>query len=202
MTNNLKRQYFNELAPRWDTLPSPSGAAARVRDFVRRALQPEARRILDVGCGTGLLLPHLIAERPDAQCIVEFDLAEAMLAENARNFADRQIIRVCGAAEELPFRRDSFDVILCFGVLPHLLALEQALRHLLDLLAPRGVLSVGHLMASGELNAFHQGLGQPVAGDYLPPAVELGRLLEDAGAVKVVAEENPGWYFVRGERAA
>ena len=199
---NPKQQYFNELAPRWDMLPSPIEAAERVRQFVKRAHRRGARRILDVGCGTGVLVPHLLAECQDAECILEFDFAEGMLVENARKFTDERLARVCGNAGDLPLAFGSFDMVLCFGVLPHLRELPAVLRQLLRLLRPQGALSVGHLMGSGELNAFHRGLGEPVANDYLPPTSDLARMLGVAGFLNIVAEEKPDWYFVRGERLA
>lgn len=196
-----KRQYFNGLAPRWDGMPAPPEAPARVAQFVARAVRPDDRWILDVGCGTGVLLPALLEAAGGAARIVETDVAELMLAENRRKFPEGPVERVCAEALRLPFPDGFFDAVLCFGVLPHLGAAEHALPRLLSNVKPGGILAVGHLMDSATLNAFHAGLAGPVNRDRLPPAAALAETLRCLGAAVRAAEDAPGWYFVAAERA-
>jgi malonyl-CoA O-methyltransferase len=197
---NQKRRYFNELAPRWDTLPSPPDAADKVRRFVERALTPDARLVLDIGGGTGILLPALLERCGAAARLLELDLAEGMLAESARKFADQRVARLCADARRLPLRAASFDLVLCFGVLPHLGEVGEALRGLMHVLRAGGVLAVGHLMGSRELNTFHASLDAAVASDRLPSAEALTEILRGLGAAEIIAEEGSDWYFVRAEK--
>ena len=200
MATNQKRHYFNELAPRWDGLPSPSDAADKVRQFVDRVAMLGARRVLDGGGGTGILLPALLERSDPGAQLVELDLAESMLAESARKFSDSRVLRVCADARHLSLALGSFDLVFCFGVLPHLGDAADALREFFQVLHVGGTLAVGHLMGSRELNAFHESLGEPVAGDVLPPAETLADVLRNLGASEIVAEESPAWYFVRAEK--
>ena len=78
---------------------------------------------------------------------------------------------------------------------------SAALRQILRVLRPGGVICVGHLMGSSELNAFHGSLEGPVAVDFLPPAAALARMLKELGAVVIEAEETSEWYFVRAEKS-
>ena len=107
MATNQKRHYFNELARRWDELPSPSDATEKVRRFVDRAIRPGARRVLDVGGGTGILLLALLERCDPGAQLVELDLAESMLAESARKFSDSRVRRVCADARCLPWRQEA-----------------------------------------------------------------------------------------------
>jgi ubiquinone/menaquinone biosynthesis C-methylase UbiE len=195
MSTATKRRHFNELAPRWDQLPGPSDALPKVAEFVARASQTRAKRILDVGCGTGILVPYLLRACPQARCVVELDFAEEMLRENARKLAHRHVARLCADAQALPFRDECFDLVLCFAVLPHLVDLEAALRELSRVLRRSGGFAVGHLMGSAELNALHHSLGEPLAHDTLPPVESLAQSLRQLGATVVSAEERPDWYF-------
>jgi ubiquinone/menaquinone biosynthesis C-methylase UbiE len=104
-------------------------------------------------------------------------------------------------ATNLPLPDESMDVVLCFNAAPHLGGGEPAFRDLFRVLARGGVLAVGHLMNSTELNQFHGNLHSPVAHDYLPSARELGNILSDLGGINVMAQEQHGWYFVRAEKA-
>jgi len=200
MAMNLKRRYFNELAPRWDALPAPLDATDKVRHFVERAVAPDARLVLDIGGGTGILLPVLLEKFGAAARLVELDLAENMLAESARKFSAPWVLRLCADARYLPLRAESADLILCFGVLPHLGEAGEALRGLMQVLRPGGALAVGHLMGSRELNALHASLDAAVAGDRLPSAGALAEIFHGLGATAIVAEEYPDWYFVRAEK--
>lgn len=201
MNLSLKREYFNDLASRWDQLPAPPGAAASVERFVEAAVDRSARLILDAGCGTGILLPPLRRLAPECR-VVEMDVAEQMLAESRKKEASARIVQVCGDARRPPFASGAFDAVLCFGVLPHLAPIEEALRNLLACLRPGGLLSVGHLMGSEALNALHASLGPAVAGDRLPSSERLAALLTGLGAEVARREEAPDRYLVQARRQA
>jgi ubiquinone/menaquinone biosynthesis C-methylase UbiE len=202
MNMTPKRQYFSDLAPQWDSFPTVPDAPAKIRRYLARSARPGARLILDVGCGTGILLPYLLEMYPQAACLVECDYAEGMLVENARKSASDRVLRLCADVQNLPFVGPSFDLILCFSVLPHFSDMASAVERLYRALRPQGVLTVGHLSASKELNEFHSSLDAPVRHDRLPPAGELGAILGRFGATAVSMEEETDWYFVRAEKGS
>jgi ubiquinone/menaquinone biosynthesis C-methylase UbiE len=202
MSENAKRDYFNGLAPRWDGIPRKEDATAKLRRFVRQSADRAPSAVLDVGCGTGVLLADILDAFPQVDCVVEADFALAMLQENGRKNRDQRVHRVCSDAMRLPVPSGTFDLVLCFGILPHLEDGRAALAELLRVVKPGGSLAVGHLAGSSELNAFHGSLDGPVSRDVLPDSESLARELAGAGAVRVSAEEDPGWYFVRAEKPA
>jgi demethylmenaquinone methyltransferase/2-methoxy-6-polyprenyl-1,4-benzoquinol methylase len=202
MSVSSKVEYFNQIAPQWDSLPCPDDAPEKIRRFIGRVLRPEHRAVLDVGCGTGILVGTLLEARPGVKEVLELDLAVEMLRENRRKHADSRIHRVCADAQRLPFRESRFDLVLCFNVLPHLGEIGAALTRLVGVLRPGGTLAIGHAMNSDALNALHASLGGAVGGDQLPPAAALAAELRRIGASVLSEEESPGWYFVEAKRAA
>jgi len=197
-----KQAFFNQVAPSWDNMQQDSPETkSGIRKFVQSAYLNTAKTILDVGCGTGVLVPHLLAAYSNAPLIVELDFAEEMLAVNRAKHTDPRLARLAADATNLPLPDESMDVVLCFNAAPHLGSDKTAFRDLFRVLASGGVLAVGHLMNSAELNQFHGNLHGPVAHDHLPPARELGNILSGLGGINVVAEEQQGWYFVRAEKA-
>ena len=200
METDPKRQYFNELAARWDSFPTIPEASAKICAYLERSIHPRPERILDIGCGTGILLPSMMKMYPNAKVIVEFDFAEQMLMENAKKFSDSRIIHVHGDANRLPFVVPTFDLILCFSTFPHLRDQRVILEQLLRSLRPGGVLTIGHMSASQELNDFHRSLDAPVNHDHLMPAVDLAKILKELEYCQIIAEEEKDWYFVRAEK--
>lgn len=74
--------------------------------------------VLDVGCGTGLLFSHVVAE---AQTVVGVDISRLLLRqakERARNFRNVHLIQA--DADHLPFRNACFRVVFAFTVLQNM----------------------------------------------------------------------------------
>ena len=97
----------------------------------------QARRVLDVGCGVGALLPHLDKAAPRAM-IVGLDRTEAMVALGPRDFP-----LLVGDAAELPFPDGSFDAVVMAFMLFHLPRPTAGLVEAWRVLRPGG--SVGLL---------------------------------------------------------
>jgi ubiquinone/menaquinone biosynthesis C-methylase UbiE len=200
MQENDRQAYFNRLAADWDSFPKMGGSDEKVLRYVKQSTSGAPRRILDLGCGTGILLDALLDSASGLECVIELDFALDMLRANAKKFADKRVRRVCADALRLPVASSSFDLVLCFGILPHLEDQEEALAELLRVVRPGGAVTVGHLVGSRELNAFHGSLSGPVAGDLLAASAALAEKLSEAGAVHIQAEENADWYFLYAEK--
>lgn len=90
------------------------------------------RDVLEVGCGTGLVLQR-IAEF--ARTATGVDLSPGMLEKaRARGLEVKQ-----GSATELPFPDASFDVACSFKVLPHVPEIDKALTEMARVVRPSGV---------------------------------------------------------------
>lgn len=96
-------------------------------------LRPGAR-VLEVGCGTGLLTSELVRRQA---AVVAMDLSEHLL-EVARQRPDNtDALLLRGNAYELSFRSNTFDGIVGSSVLHHL-DVPQALREFHRVLRPGG----------------------------------------------------------------
>src|SRR5690606_7344623 len=89
--------------------------------------------VLEVGCGTGLVLRRIARFAKSAKGV---DLSPGML-ERAR---ERGLDVIEGSATALPFEKDSFDVTCSFKVLAHVPEIDLALSERARVTRPGGVI--------------------------------------------------------------
>jgi SAM-dependent methyltransferase len=110
--------------------------AAWTRDLRRYAFEraglKRARRVLEVGCGTGAILADL--DTPAA--VHGLDLEPARLVE-ARTHAPRAAL-TCGDALRLPYPTAAFDIVFCHFLLLWVPDPLQALREMKRVARPGG----------------------------------------------------------------
>ncbi len=88
-------------------------------------------RILEAGCGTGLILQRIAGR---ARRAVGLDLSAGMLSAAA----GRQLTVVQGSVDALPFADGSFDTVLSFKVLAHVSTIVPTLAELARVTHPGG----------------------------------------------------------------
>lgn len=104
-----------------------------------RFLEGSAKKILDVGCGTGAIgIPLALLGHQ----VTAVDLCSNMLKKMQKNAAshDVEIECYCTAADELPFEDNIFDVVVNRNLLWALEDPEKALRQWKRVLKPGGLL--------------------------------------------------------------
>lgn len=114
---------------------------------------PEAPRVLDLGCGTGLGAELL---RPFASEIVGVDLAPGMI-EVARAKGLYDALHVAEVEQFLTAGEDTFDLILASNVLIYFGPLEGLLAAVAARLAPGGLLLFDVEQDDAAPHAFHAG---------------------------------------------
>lgn len=123
----------------------------------RRWLAQGARgRVLDLGTGTGRMLPHY----PPAVRVVGLDPSPAALGRARRR--GRRVPLVVGRAESLPFRDGAFDTVVGSLVLCSVADPGRALAEVRRVLAPGGELrAVEHVRSARTWRARVQDWIQP-----------------------------------------
>lgn len=92
-------------------------------------------RLLNVGCGTGGF--NVVAAQAGADAWGVDPAAEAVALTAVRSRGQR-VLR--GEAEALTFADGTFDVVYCYSALEHVADARQALREMIRVLRPGGVL--------------------------------------------------------------
>jgi len=149
-----QRHGFDARAATWDDDPRKQSRAEAMAAAIRAAVPlTPGMRMLEYGCGTGLL-SFALAPFPGEAVLA--DASDGML-EVLRGKIDRIGARNFRAAKlDLltdPLPSERFDLVTMLMVLHHIADTEALLRKLCALLAPGGRLCVGDLDAEG--GAFH-----------------------------------------------
>ena len=105
----MKLKYILWIALQWILAPC---FGAKIRRMVHEQMAPTMEgRWLDVGCG-----PRSPAVRTLPGTLVGVDCVPDMLCE----WRCEAIVLACATATALPFASESFDGVVCFGLLHHL----------------------------------------------------------------------------------
>ncbi len=112
--------------------------AAALIELVRES---EARKVLEIGCGTGRWLADLLDSRAISPAsLFGLDRSAGMLFEANGRRLGLQIVQ--GLAEFLPFPAATFDLVYCINAVHHFTQPQQFIHQAFSLLRPGGHLVV------------------------------------------------------------
>ena len=202
-----RRTFFNERADAWlDTWykDSATGTYTRHREKFERlfTLVPihEAERVLDVGCGSGVLVPYLLEKMSGQGVVYELDYAERMIRANKQMHRDGRVRFIVADVADMPLEKETCDVVMCFACFPHIHDKKTALEGMTAVLKKNGFLAVAHLESSQDINRHHRKSGTPVMHDTLPKRQEMISLFEAAGLSIERFIDESGFYLVLGRK--
>lgn len=190
---NNTRHYFEQIAHTWDE-PSTERISG-----LQRLLQsmdhflPTSGLILEVGTGTGALIPLCYQFRPDIH-LISIDLAFNML-HRARQRVEHACLMQADALD-LPFPSSSFAAILCHNSFPHFGNHPSALQELQRVVCMGGHVIVAHDIGREQVNSIHMHIHAGFIHHHLlPTGEELTGLFRQAGLTPVKIEDETEYYL-------
>ena len=195
-----KEEFFNQMAATWDERFYTAEMAERLPRLVSLFHLKLGARILDVGAGTGGIIPHLLEAIGSEGSIWAVDFAEEMVKIGRMKFQkESRVVFELASVENLPYKDQFFDHVVCFGAFPHFGDKEKALEEMGRVLKARGTLMIAHALSSVALRSHHQNCG-PVSSDFLPEEGEMRSLLGKAGFQLKRLIDQPKCYLCEGVR--
>ncbi len=202
-----RKEFFNERAEGWLDAWYKDPATGRDdkhgKDFDRLfSLVPlkAGDRVLDAGCGSGVLVPFILERITETGILLELDYAEKMIETNRRLHEGGNIRFIVSEVENAPLADASCDAAICFSCFPHFHDKARALAALSRILKPRGLFVVSHFDSAEGINR-HHGSCHAVMHDRLPDEPAMRSLFREEGLAIDAFIDEPGFYCVIASKA-
>jgi len=196
-----RRAYFNSVSDQWDDWNREADMLPRLERDLHGFGIRRGERVLDLGCGTGILFEPLL-DRVGPEGMVEgVDYARFMVERAAGKHSDARLAGHVADAAFLPFRDGSVDRIVCFSTWPHFPDPQAVLVEAHRVLRPAGILHVWHVDGRDRINAIHRDLGGAVGTDLLVPAALLAAKATRVGFEPLVVLDEDDRYLVSLRRS-
>jgi SAM-dependent methyltransferase len=99
------------------------------------------KKVLEAGSGAGRFTEILLKH---GAILHSFDFSNAVEANARNNGGSERLTLVQADIRHMPFQKNNYDVVVCFGVLQHTPSTENSIKHLWEMVKPGGVLAIDH----------------------------------------------------------
>ncbi|MCR5154616.1 MAG: class I SAM-dependent methyltransferase [Lachnospiraceae bacterium] len=186
-------EFFNEHASGWDADMEISDR--KVGIIMDNAGVKKGSKVLDVACGTGVLVPYYL-ER-NAASVLGVDISPKMIEIARTKFKEENVSFLVGDVEEADIDKD-FDAIVIYNAFPHFSDGERLIKCLSKHLKKGGRLTVAHGSSREEIDAHHFRAAKHVSNG-LQKAEDLAEIFSKYLKVTTVLS-NDEMYQIVGEK--
>lgn len=187
--------YFNAKAEHWDKLLTEE-VMSRLKEFVQRLGIKRGAKVLDVGTGTGVLIPFLAEAAGPSGKVTAMDFAVEMLAVARQKYPWPQVQFLEAGVTAIPLPAESFDEVICNSAFPHFNDQPQSAREMYRVVKTDGRVAVFHPHSRDYINELHKSLGGAVGNDLLPDDEIMRAIFTAAGFKDITIEDVPGRYLL------
>lgn len=169
--SNVAQVYFNGVAQGWDSRTKAEPAA--LMSLVELVKPKVGSRILDIACGTGIMLGPLLQTAPTL--LRGIDISPKMAHIAREKFSAHTEVQVT-AEDFYTFQENGFHLAVLYNAYPHFCDKARLGKQLWRCLAPGGRFVIAHTPGRERINACHLEKAQHVSTELLPCKQEAERL--------------------------
>ncbi len=186
--------FFNSVAKNWDNMIEVN--ESKINFLLSQLEILESDHILDVGTGTGVLIPFLSKLNPKGY-IKAIDISCNMLEVAKEKFKNKNNIDFELVNVESDELNEKFDKIILYSMFPHLENKTATIKKLVENnLLDGGKLMIAHSNSREFLNNMHRNTHEIVSESRLIEVSKQRKLFEDVGLTVEKAFEDDNIYFL------
>jgi SAM-dependent methyltransferase len=142
--------YSDDFGAQWNIFPktqldsftgSDISESRLARCFGGHLAQVKGKKILEAGSGAGRFTEVLLKK---GAIVHSFDYSSAVDANCLNNGKDKNLVLVQADIRKIPFQQETYDYVMCLGVIQHTPNPEESIRSLWQMVRPGGYLVIDH----------------------------------------------------------
>ncbi len=192
------REFFNSMAEKWDSTVNHD--EEKIKSILDLVGLDEGSNVLDVGTGTGVMIPFLHAYVGASGTITAVDEAEKMIEIASIKFSFENVRFIAADVLNMKLPYDLFDCIMCYSMFPHFPDKKAAIEKLSIYLKKGGKFVICHSQSMDAINNLHREASEVVKNDRLPPADQISEYFDCASLKTISIVDNEDMYVVIGQK--
>lgn len=187
-------KFFDKLASDWDAKEVRS-TPERVGNILKKIAINKGMHVLDLGTGTGVLVPYLSEIVGETGRVVGVDISEGMLTRAREKFGKLPNITFLKIDFEEEVVPGKYDVILLYSVYPHLHYPRQTMDRLFKTnLHAGGKIVIAFPSDETFINSIHH--ERKSDSEHLPPANVLAERISSWGFKTEILASDKDEYII------
>lgn len=192
-----QKYFFNSIAGTWDETCNHD--MIKVEYILDLIGIKAGSYILDVGTGTGVLIPSLYQKVTQSGSIKAIDLAEKMIEIAQQKNKYENVIFECEDVLDIKDDEDAYDHVICYSMFPHFQSRKaEAVDRLAQKLKVGGKLTICHSQSREDINNLHKRVDETVKEDNLPTMSTMNQYFLDAGLEVIKEVDNTDMFVIIG----
>ena len=194
-TNPHQKGFFNKQAKEWDEMTSHDHE--KLEFIVKLLSLQQEQTVLDVGTGTGVMIPYLYSYVQRKGKIVAVDNSKKMIEVSKRKYPPQEYPNVKFLTKDIIALSMlyEYDAILCYSCFPHFSDKVETVKHLAKGLKKGGKLMIAHSESRDAINKLHKDTVE-VSADFLPTMREIAKMMESSGLKVIDKIDNDEMFII------
>lgn len=191
------REFFNNIAEKWDSICCHP--EEKINYVFSKINLKNGYSVLDIGSGTGIIIPYIEREIGQDGNITALDISEKMIeiSKKKHNYPNLNFV-----VEDfnLYLPNEKYDCIIAYSCYPHFKDSSGFFKKAYFLLKSGGTIAIAHVESRDKINSRHNEIEDKINSNDLAKAEITCKIMEKFGLNSVYFEDNNEYYICIGRK--